>query len=96
MAQFNQYNLYCYAAGNIKTACDDKILVDLHKLEQLKKYSEIANFVETNFGTVNERRTFEYPNDIKVLVIKEEKAILVYASQGEKRLFGKCWSKSEE
>ena len=64
--QFNQYSMYSYAAADFKSACDDKILVDLQRLDKLNEYDEVIDFVNKVFGEVESYKTFDYPNNILV------------------------------
>ena len=74
--QFNQYSMYSYAAADFKSACDDKILVDLQRLDKLNEYDEVIDFVNKVFGEVERYKTFDYPNNILVAVSKEENKII--------------------
>ena len=89
--QFNQYSMYSYAAADFKSACDDKILVDLQRLDKLNEYDEVIDFVNKVFGEVESYKTFDYPNNILVAVSKEENKIIVGAKQDGKQIFGQSW-----
>lgn len=96
MSEFNRYSMYSYMAGDFKSATDGKILVDLKKLSSLNDYNEILDFINTTFGEFDTDKELSFPNDIKVLLHKEEKMILVYASQKGERIFGTSWEPVEE
>jgi hypothetical protein len=96
MATFNQYSLYSFAAGDFSTSCNDKILVDLHRLESMKMYNEIVDYIHKTFGEFEDKKHLEYPNDIEVDLIKNEKMILVYASQKGEKIFGTCWEPADK
>ena len=96
MAEFNYYNLYSYAGQDFKNATDGKVLVDLKKLGNLKDYDEILNFINSNFGEIALNKEFDFPNDIKVLVHQIDESIILCAMQGEKQIFGSCWTKVQE
>ncbi|MBR1776849.1 hypothetical protein IJ750_07250 [bacterium] len=91
MAEFNMYNLYSYNAGNFKNACDDKILVDLHRLESIKEYYDVLDYVDRTFGVIEDQKVLDYPNDVKVIVQKEKNKIMVGAIKGEEQIFGQAW-----
>jgi hypothetical protein len=90
--QFNQYTMYSYAASEFKTACDDKILVDLKRLDNLTEFDEVVDFVNKVFGEVDRYKTFNYPNDIIVAISREENKIVVGAKQNGKQIFGQGWT----
>ena len=96
MAELNYYNLYSYAVKDFQSATDDKILVDLKKLDSLEYYDEILQFITNTFGEVNGDKELEFPNEVKLLLHKEEDMVFAYASQKEKRIYGKCWHKPKE
>ena len=90
---FNKYSLYSYAAGEFKTACDDKILVDLKRLDSLEDYDEIVNFVDNLFGKseIDGTKWYDYPNNIEVVVERKEKFVAVGALKNDKQFFGRQW-----
>ena len=96
MAEFNQYSMYSYTAGDFKSATDGKILVDLKKLSSFKKYDEILNFISTTFGEFDTKKEIEYPNDIKVMLQKHGDLIIVAATQKDKQIFGTAWEPVKE
>ena len=91
MAQFNQYSMYSYMAGDFKSATDGKVLVDLKKLGSLKKYDEILDFITTNFGEIGDGKELEYPNNVKVQIDKIDDLIIVFATQNDEQIFGTAW-----
>ena len=91
MAEFNMYNLYSYAAGEFKSACDDKILVDLHKLKGMKEYYDVLDYLDKTFGEFEGQKTMDYPNEVKVIMQKQENFVLVAALKGEEQIFGQSW-----
>ena len=96
MTNFNMYSSYSYAANDFKSSCDDKILVDLKKLDSLKMYDEILNFITTNFGVIGAGQDIDFPNNIKLMLRMEEDTIVALAIQNNKRIFGKCWERPKE
>ena len=92
MAQINLYDLYSYAAQDFKGVTDGKILVDLKKLDALEDYNEIVQFITSNFGDFEKDKEVNFPNEVKLLLHKEEDMMLAFATQKRKRIFGKCWS----
>ena len=89
--QFNMYSSYSYAAGEFKTACDDKILVDLQQLRNLTEFKDVSEFVNRVFGEGDGEQWYDYPNNIEVQVVREENHICVGALKDEKQFFGKQW-----
>ena len=83
-------------AGDFKSATDGKVLVDLKKLESLKKYNEILDYITTTFGEIGTGKELEYPNDIKVHLQKHGDLIIVAATQKDKQIFGTCWEPVKE
>ena len=96
MAEFNQYSMYSYMAGDFKSSTDGKILVDLKKLGSLKKYDEILDFITSTFGDIGTGKELEYPNDIKVHLQKHGDLIIVAATQNDKQIFGTAWEPPDE
>lgn len=96
MAEFNQYSMYSYTAGDFKSSTDGKVLVDLKRLESLKGYNDILNFITNTFGEIGTKKELEYPNDIKVYLQKHGELIIVAATQKGKRIFGTCWEPVKE
>ena len=90
---FNQFSLYAYAANEFVHACDDKILVELQQLKNLTEYDDVLDFVNKRIGSIKENtnKTYEYPNEIKVIVITEPNSIKVAAIQNNKQIFGRQW-----
>lgn len=91
MAELNRYMMYTYSADNLKNACDDKVLIEIEQLKKLKEYDEVVNFVNLHFGIDTEPQEYEYPNNVKVAVVREENSILVAAKQNETQIFGLKW-----
>ena len=89
--QIDKYSMYSYMVDNFSHACDDKILVDLQKLRNLNDYNEVTEMVDEIFGDFEENKIFEYPNNIKVLIQKEENIIKIGALQNDKEIFGQGW-----
>ena len=96
MATINTFQMYSFAASDFKNICDDKILVDLHRLEGLKEYDEILTFINKTFGEVSGSKHLDYPNDIKVDLYNENNMLVVYASQKGERIYGRYWQITEE
>ena len=96
MGAISTFQMYSFAATDFKNICDDKILVDLHKLESLKEYDEILAYINKTFGEVEGSKHLDYPNDITVDLYNKDKMIMVYASQKGERIYGRYWSISEE
>ena len=96
MATLNQYSLYSYAVNDFKSACDDKILVDLQMMKSLEYFDEVEQFVDKTFGKFNAQKVIDYPNDVKLTLLKYPDIIIVAATQGEKQIFGTCWERPKE
>ena len=94
--QFNQYNMYSYMVENFSHMCDEKILVDLQRFQNLVEYDEVKELVDKVFGTFENSKIFEYPNNIKVIIQKEENVIKIGALQNNKEIFGKGWRYLED
>ena len=89
--QLNQYSLYIYSANANKQSSEEKILVDLKYYDKLCNFCDIENYTSELFGDVHGSKTFEYPNDIKVLINRSDNMIIVHATQKNERIFGKYW-----
>ena len=50
MSEFNQYNLYSFAAGQATHTCDDKILVDLQRFKSIHDIDELNEYIDKTFG----------------------------------------------
>lgn len=96
MAEFNTYNLYSYAAGQMQSAADGKVFVDLQRLKSIHDIDEVKDYVDKTFGEVKDNRMFKYPNDVIVFVSKAENKIDVLAVQKDKQIFGNRWYVDEE
>ncbi len=91
--QFNQYSMYSYAAGNIQHSCDDRVLVDLQRLNIMNEYDEVREYVDRIFGTFEgEKKILDYPNNVKVILLQRENYIGVAGIQNEKQIFGLQWT----
>ena len=95
MSQFNQYSLYSYAVQDFKTSCDDKILVDLHKLKSINGYENAFAFVTQTFGNFDAEKHIEYRNGVKLDIYHPENLLIVYAQQNDKQIFGLSWENPE-
>ena len=96
MAEFNPYNLYSYAAGQMSTACDGKIFVDLQRLKSIHDLDEVKEYVDKTFGSFEDKKVFKYPNDVIVFISKAENSIGVVAMQNDKQIYGNRWYVDEE
>lgn len=96
MAEFNQYNLYAYAAGQMSTACDDKILVDLQRFKSIHDIDEVKEYIEKTFGSFDASKVFEYKNDVIVFISKSKNNVYVIAKQKGKQIYGNQWYVEEE
>jgi len=92
---FNQYSSYYYAAQDFAKSCDDKILVDLNRLNSMDDIFEIDKYLTNVFGEVSGQKVFKYPNNIQVIVAKENNTILVGAVQQGKEIFKIGWKYPE-
>ena len=88
---FNPYSFYSYQAGNIQSTVDGKIFVDLKKLGNLTELDEVKDFVEKTFNAYEAEQIIDYPNDVKVCIVKEDERIMVGALQKDEQIFGKSW-----
>ena len=95
--QFNQYSLYTYQTEDFKNATNEKILVDLQRLKSIKDYDDVVDYVQKVIGSIdNEENYFDYPDDIKVIVLNEPDKIRVFATKNEKQVFGRFWQLVDE
>ena len=88
---YNKYAMYSYAAGDLKNACDDKILVDLQKLKNLTEFLDVEEFVNANFGEVEDYKEISYPNNIMVYILHKDNEIKICAAKNEEQIFGRGW-----
>ena len=88
----DKYSLYTHAAGELKTSCDDKIIVDLERLKSITEYDEAINFVTKVFGEVEGHKQFYYPNEVIVAIETEENILRVGAVKKEEQIFGLQWT----
>ena len=91
---FNVYSVYAYSAQNVQGSSDSKVLVDLQRLNSFKEYDDALQSVLREFGDVQvgEEKQFDFDNEVKVLIKREENLIAVGAIQNEKQIFGKYWA----
>ena len=91
MAEFNQYNLYSYAAGQMQNATEGKIFVDLQRFKSIHKMDELNDYIDKTFGDFDDEKIFEYPNGVAVYIIKSEADVTVLAAQDGKQIYGNRW-----
>ena len=91
MAEFNQYNLYSYVAGQMQSATEDKIFVDLQRFKSIHKMDELNDYIDKTFGDFDDEKIFEYPNGVAVYIIKSEADVTVLAAQDGKQIYGNRW-----
>ena len=91
MAEFNPYNLYSYAAGQMQSATDGKIFVDLQRLKLIHDLDEVKEYVDKTFGSFEDKKVFKYPNDVIVFISKAENSVGVIAMQKDKQIYGNRW-----
>lgn len=70
---------------------ENKILQDLRYLNTMNDFAKVSSFVTETFGIIEHNKTIEYPNEVKVMIYKEEDSIIVAATQKEKQIFGANW-----
>ena len=87
----NNYLAYTYCAQNFAHACDDKILVDINRLNSIDEYDEVKEYVSKVWGEVDGEKSFDYPNNIKVIIRNKENCIEVGALRDNKQFFGTGW-----
>ena len=91
MAEFNQYNLYSYTAGQMQSATDGKIFVDLQRFKSIHKMDELNEYIDKIFGHFEDEKIFKYPNDVLVYIKKNDTEVKVIAQQKDKQIYGNRW-----
>ncbi len=91
MAEFNPYSMYAYSAGQMSTAADGKIFVDLQRFKSIHDIDEVNEYIEKTFGQFENQKAFHYPNDVLVFISKSEENVEVIAMQKDKQIYGNRW-----
>ena len=88
MAEFNQYNLYSYAAGQMQSATDGKIFVDLQRFKSIHKMDELNDYIDKTFGDFDDEKIYRLLGVGLYNLCKEEikkEDIFTYQSIEEKK-----------
>ena len=92
---FNIYSMYSYTVQDLQTTSDTRVVSDLQRLGSIEEYDIALQSVLRDFGEIQlgEEKQLDFPDEIKVLVKREENMIIVGAIQNEKQIFGKYWAR---
>lgn len=89
---YNEYEQYALLANESKMFVDNKIHVDLERLDKMSDYLEVEEFISQNYGELNDNGiNLAFPQDIEIAIRKEDNAIEIFARQGEYLIFSKGW-----
>ena len=88
---FNKYSVYSQNAQNFLHTCDDKILVDIHRLNNINEYDDVVKYVKEIWGDFEGERTFSYPNNVLVIIRNKENCIEIGALKNNKQILGLGW-----
>ena len=89
---YNEYEQYVMLAGDTKAFAENKIQMDLDRLDKMSDYKEVEDFVLQNYGDAEgEGLNILFPNNIELAIRKYENAIEIVAVQEEYVIFSKGW-----
>ncbi len=89
--QFNQYSLYSLNTQDKVLDSKSKIYDDIKRMDEITEYYDILDFIEGNYGKVQEYLQKDFPDDVKLLVELEPNVAQVVIVQKNKMLFGRRW-----
>ena len=89
--QFNEFSLYSLNTQIKMNESKNKIFDDIKNMEKLLDYYEVLEFIENNYGKVENHLEQEFSDDIKLSIDVMTDITQVVVSQNEKILFGKRW-----
>ncbi len=89
--EFNQYNLYSLNSQDKVDNTKSKIFDDIKRMNKITEYYDILDFIEGNYGNVQDHLQKDFPDDVKLLVELEPNIAQIVVIQKDKILFGKRW-----
>lgn len=89
--QLNEYNLYSLNTQVKIQDSKDKIFDDIKNMDNILEYYDILEFIENNYGQVENHFEQEFSDDIKLNVEVMTNLVQIIVSQKDKMLFGKRW-----
>ena len=89
---YNDYEQYVMLTKDAKVFAENKVLVDLDRLDEMSDYHQVEEFISQNYGQLDERGLrLEFPQNIRLGIQKNSDAIEIVAVQGEYLIFSKGW-----
>lgn len=89
--EFNQYSLYSLNTQDNIQESQSKIYDDIKRMDKITEYYDILDFIEGNYGKVQDQLKKDYPDDVKLLVKLEPNIVNVLVAQKDIVLFGRRW-----
>ncbi len=68
-----------------------KIYNDIETMKGIKDFDEIVNFIEINYGKLNDLIVKDCNDDIKLLIGRTENIVEVFALQKSEMIMGQRW-----
>ena len=89
--QFNQYSLYSKNTQDRIQEYQNKIFDDIKQMDKITEYQDILNFIEYNYGKIDERFEQTFADEVKLEILLERNVVHVFATQNDKILLGRKW-----
>ena len=94
--QFNEYSLYSLNTQDKVQKSQSKIFDDIKRMEKITEYYDILDFIEGNYGKVENHLEKDFSDDICVKVDIGINLVQVVVYQKDKILFGQRWAFTPE
>ena len=89
--ELNNYSLY---TRNAKNTSIDKVDEFIIQLELLDSYKEVVDYININFGVIEDKKVIEYPElNKQVEIVFKDNAVEFFAAKEWKQYYGKGWFK---
>lgn len=89
--KFNQYSLYSLNTQDRVQDSKSKIHDDINRMNNMSEYYDILDFIENNYGQVENHLEKDFPENVKLFIDLETNVTQVVVVQENKMLFGKRW-----
>ena len=84
------YRMYSVNSEFSVNENSNKIYSDIEQMAKIKEFDEIIDFIELNYGKLNDLIVKDY-NEIKLVIGKIENIVEICALKGSKLIMGRRW-----
>ena len=94
--EFNQYNMYAYAAEQSRSSALDEVDEFRQNLLRMTEYDDVRNFITNKYGEFEGKKWIKYPKlHKKVYLYLDDEKIEFCALKDKKQYWGRRWRLEE-